>query len=802
MSHPREMRKTENSTLLSSTRWGLAFSLVVSIIASLLLPLSSAQALSVKWVPAGWGYTYAASNTGKTLTKPAVLNEKAVEAKSTFIVNYTGITEAQKPAIEAALQAWGSSFTSTVPIHVDASSTRQGYGGILASATPAKFFGGFKGAPDPDLWYPSAMANALAGKDLDPNNPEIIIHINSTMAAQFYLGTSGDCPTNLYDLESIILHEVGHGLGFLSNDTFDGFFGYGSIDQPTPYDAYAQVADGRRLMDLPSPSLELGKALTDALVWSGKNAIAANNGEKPKLYTPKPYQQGSSVSHLDEATFSSTGANSVMTPNLEAGEVFHVPGPLAEAMMADMMLKPPAGVPTGVPTMARNVKALVGDKSALVTFDPPTNARVSQVSSYKIKVNQTGAIVTGSTSPIIVTGLKNGTSYSFSVTATNVLGISPAATTNAIIPQAAWAGTVFDAVDAQHLTNGTFGGKQFIAYSDTKSGDLKFATLSGTTWSKSTIDGNASTLGKTKNNVSGYLSSCVAKSGSAEVLHLFYGDLTDKDLRHASFNGKKWSYEVVDGNGAAINDYKDSNRVRTSSDVSVSNGCAATKSGLQVFYRDESQGILLGASLVGGKWNYELVDGDRDTDGRTTGDVGFHLSTSTIGNTVYLSYDSVLQVNQDKKALKGVIRQAVRSTIYPEDWKYSNLQNTDTAVTVAGFDIVTSVLSNKVAAIWLAASGVSAPKADQVQWVTGTQAVNSQTPDAFGAPSSPVATNGTQLLFGCASRLCALNTSDQTISLVTSADISNSAQAAWVVVAGKKYALVSAGGKLMLYKSA
>ena len=69
--------------------------------------------------------------------------------------------------------------------------------------------------------------------------------------------------------------------------------------------------------------------------------------------------------------------------------------------------------------------------------------------------------------------------------------------------------------------------------------------------------------------------------------------------------------------------------MRTSSDVSVANTCIATTSTVQVFYRDESQGVLLGA--VKSKtvpWRYELVDGDRKTDGRTTGDVGFHLRQS------------------------------------------------------------------------------------------------------------------------------------------------------------------------------
>ena len=764
---------------------------------------SPAQALSFDSIPAGWAYTFAAPTVShsSSITKAPVLNEKHAAAKSTFIVNYIGVPEIEMPAIQAALDAWSSDYTSAVPIHVEASFTRQGFGGILASATPAKFFRGFKGAPDPDLWYPSAMANALAGKDLDPANAEIIIHINSTMANQFYIGTDGGCPTNQYDLESILLHEVGHGLGFLSNDSYDTFFGYGSIDQPTPFDAYAQLPDGRRLMDLPSPSVELGKALSDTLVWSGKNGVAANNGIKPKLYTPATYQQGSSVSHLDEATFSSSGANSVMTPNLGAGEVFHEPGPLALAIMADMFLKPPAGVPTGIPTVVRNLKALIGDKSAIVTFDPPTNSRTSQVSSYAVKVNQTGVILKGTTSPIVVPGLKNGSNYSFSVTASNALGSSDISTTNMISPQAAWKSSVIDTVDAKHLVTGTYLGKQFIAYSDSKNGDLKFSTLNGTKWTKSIVDGNFSSGGKTKDDVSGYISTCIEKSGKSEILHLFYADITSKDLRHASYNGKTWSFETVDGDGTAINDYKDPVRVRTSSDVSASSACAFTPSGLQVFYRDESQGILLGASLVSGKWNYELVDGDKATGGRTTGDVGFHLAASAIGKSVYVTYDSILSVNQDKAAIRGEVRQAVRSTIYPEDWIYSTLQASASGIAVAGFDVSSTVISNKISNAWFSASGVAIPNADQIQWSTNSGLPKNISPDAFGVPSSPIASNGSAILFGCNGRLCAVTTSDETISLVSTGDFTNPGQVAWIVIAGKRYALAGVSGSLTLFQS-
>jgi len=57
-------------------------------------------------------------------------------------VTYNGVPEIEMPAIQAALDAWSTSFTSSTPIHVTANFTRQGFGGILASATPAKFFHG------------------------------------------------------------------------------------------------------------------------------------------------------------------------------------------------------------------------------------------------------------------------------------------------------------------------------------------------------------------------------------------------------------------------------------------------------------------------------------------------------------------------------------------------------------------------------------------------------------------------------------------------------------------------------------
>ena len=132
-----------------------------------------------------------------------------------------------------------------------------------------------------------------------------------------------------------------------------------------------------------------------------------------------------------------------------------------------------------------------------------------------------------------------------------------------------------------------------IAYTDTKSGDLKLATFDGKRWKKVTVDGAGGSGGRTTDTpIAGAISMCVNGSGVKQTLHIFYSDATEKDLRYATFNGKTLHFETVDGNGSSVNNYEDPIRVRTSSDVSVANACVASASAVQVFYRDESPGCI------------------------------------------------------------------------------------------------------------------------------------------------------------------------------------------------------------------
>jgi hypothetical protein len=776
-----------------------------ALVASILIA-PSAPAIAFKQIPAtNWGYTYAGSDpVTNSNPRPA---QKNLEAKSKFIIKYNNFPDWAKKEVQAAVNVWSANFSSSVAITVDASWGRSSSWGVLGSARPGSFFSAFSGAPDPSLWYSSATANALAGRDLDKANPEIIIQVNS--GAIWNTRGDGTPSSTEYDLESVFIHELGHGLGFLSNDAYDPSFGLGSLDQPTPFDAYLQTSDGRRLSDLPTPSKELGIALTTSLVWNGALGTKANGGVKPKMYTPSRYESGSSTSHLDENTFSKSGLDSVMTPSLDPGEVFRQPGPLLLAMMEDMRNKPPAGVATELPQAPRNVQAFTGDSSALISFDPPVNLRTAQISEYIVKNIKTGVEKKSLTSPVLMTGLKNGTSYTFSVVAKNALGTSEAEITKAVTPQAGWKSTVLDSsADGKSVASTTFNGQPAIAYTDTKSGDLKLATYDGKKWKKVTVDGAGGSSGRTTDTISGSISMCVNGSGVKQTLHIFYSDSTEKDLRYAVFNGKSFAIEVVDGNGPAVNDYTELVRVRTSSDVSVANTCVATASAVQVYYRDETQGVLLGAvKTKTSTWKYELVDGDRKTDGRTTGDVGFHLQAIFDGSKTYVAYDSIVAMNQKKEITSGAIRIATRTGIDPKAWAYQTLDISTDDASIFGFDVALAKVTGDVMATWLAASTATAPKPNQVRWalLSDPTKISRITTENFGTPGEYLTTDGKTIIFNCQERLCALETSKKdlgqsAIRLVSSTQGSEPTQSAWVTVNKVKYLLATVNGKLALLK--
>jgi hypothetical protein len=779
------------------TTTGLLFILLAS-----LLSIPPAEAVPLVAPSTVWGHTYAAEASAQVLSVPATQSAN-LERRSKFVVNYKNFPDWAKNQVQAAVDLWAVNFDSKVEVSVDATWSRSSTSDILGSARPDRYYAKFAGAPDSSLWYASALANAIAGKDLDLDNPEIIIQINSE--AEWDLDGLGKPTRYEYDLKSVMFHELAHGLGYLSTSSyiFDRTKGQyvGILEQPTPFDALLQTQDGNRLADLPSPSFELGQALTSKLVWSGAESIAANNGNKPLMYTPSNYDAGSSVSHLDENTFANSGTNAVMTPNLEAGEVFNEPGPILLAMMKDLRNKPAPGLAAGVPSEVLNVQALIADASAIITFDPPLNSRTTQVSEYIIKNVNTGKEKSVTDSPAIITGLKNGTSYTFEIAASNAKGASPRAVTKAVTPRAAWTSQVIDAAaDARSITSTTLNAQPVIAYVDSKSSILKLATWNGKAWKKTTID----------SDISGQISLCVSGKKLKQTLHVFYADKTDNDLRHATVNGSTIAREIVDGNATKVQSYEEIVRVPTASNVSVSNACAITSEGIQVFYRDETQGVLLGAyKNFGGGWNYELVDGDRKTDFRTTGDVAFHMKALVDGDKTYVMYDSVLTINQNRDATSGEIRLATRTTFDPGTWQYRTLESPTTDAAILGYDVEIAKSAKGIMASWFSATALSMPDPTLLRTLnlSTAAAVVSTSTSNYGTPNELLSSDSQTLIFNCLGRLCAIDyakfSKGQSAIALTSSWLSTEPIAsAWIILKKVRYVVAGVNGKVVLLKAA
>ena len=776
--------------------------LLLALAASLLY-VPAAEALPLVAPSTVWGHTYAAE--ASIVQSVPAKRSFNLEKRSKFVVDYKNFPEWAKNQVQDAIDLWAANFDSTVPINVEATWSRSTSADILGSARPDRYYAKFAGAPDSSLWYPSALANAIAGKDLDTLNPEIIIQINSE--ADWDLDGLGKPTRFEYDLKSVMIHELAHGLGFLSTSAyiFDRTKGQnvGILEQPTPFDAYSQTEDGNRLADLPSRSVELAKALTSKLVWSGPEGIKANNGVKPLLFTPATYEAGSSVSHLDEATFANTGSNTALTPSMAAGEVFTELGPVLLGMMRDLRNKPAPGLAASIPTEVRNAQALVADSSALITFEEPLNARTSQVREYIIKNVNTGREKSVTDSPAIITGLKNGTSYTFEIVASNSMGASSKIVTKPMTPRAAWSSEVLDAdSDARSISSTTLNGRPVIAYVDSKTSVLRLATWSGKSWKKSTID----------SDIKGQVSLCISGKNLKQTLHVFYADKTDNDLRYATVNGTKITREVVDGNAAKVQSYEEIVRVPTASNVSVSNACAVTSEGIQVFYRDETQGVLLGAyKNFDGDWNYELVDGDRKTDFRTTGDVAFHLKAIADGDKTYVLYDSVLDIdgNSTRVPTSGEIRLATRTTFDPGAWTYRTLESPTADATVLGYDVEIVKGATGIFASWFSATALSIPNPTTVRTlnVSKSSGVLIASTSNFGTPNKLLSSDSKTLLFNCLGRLCAIDYAkfsrgQSAIALASSWQSTEPIASAWVVLNKVRYAVAGINGKVVLLKAA
>ena len=92
-------------------------------------------------------------------------------------------------------------------------------------------------------------------------------------------------------------------------------------------------------------------------------------------------------------------------------------------------------VPPSLPGAPLSVLSVAGNGQATVTFSAPNNNGGAAITGYTVVSTPGNYSSTGLKSPIVITGLNNGTTYTFTVTATNSAGIGSASVaSNAVVP--------------------------------------------------------------------------------------------------------------------------------------------------------------------------------------------------------------------------------------------------------------------------------------------------------------------------------------------------------------------------------
>jgi hypothetical protein len=367
----------------------------------------------------------AAQPQAKALAQPRVAQPLVTTPTAKINVTYIGFPAAARTAFQAAVNIWQTQIHSTVPIDVaaDWSNLTAQYGdpSILGAAGPTDYVENFTNAPLQNVAYPIALANAIAGSDQlpanvcnsDPNFPnpsgaEISASFNSDQQAWYY-GTDGHPGLNQVDLESVVLHELGHGLGFVGSYDIPGdpSSGVGEAglsgdgQNLTIFDTFAADGSGHPLdTTYPNNSLALGNALRGldgGIEWDGAAGDTAASGH-PLLFAPNPFQEGSSYAHLDETTYPSGNTNALMTPLLNPGEVTHGVGLIVLGMFQDM------GWPqSGSPTTA------VGDYHVAAPLRLASSRAVTNASALNVQVTGVDGVPASATAVVVNVAVQSPT---------------------------------------------------------------------------------------------------------------------------------------------------------------------------------------------------------------------------------------------------------------------------------------------------------------------------------------------------------------------------------------------------------
>lgn len=251
----------------------------------------------------------------------------------------TTLGEQRLRVFNYAAAFWATQVDSPVTIFVQSSFSKltcSATSATLGSAGARYIFSDFKGAPRPATWYSEALANKLAGEDLNPAGGDDTgedIQARFTTALDdgscsfprdWYYGLDAKPPSGAIDFVSVVIHELGHGLGFQTfvdlstGERIAGDDGVGLDDtfMVNLYDAgtgktWPQMTNSERVDSATAGANLVWNGAAVTAVASSLLSSGTGPGGRALMYAPDPLEKGSSVSHWD----TSLTPNEMMEPN-------------------------------------------------------------------------------------------------------------------------------------------------------------------------------------------------------------------------------------------------------------------------------------------------------------------------------------------------------------------------------------------------------------------------------------------------------------------------------------------------------
>ncbi len=236
-------------------------------------------------------------------------------------------------AFQLAASIWGATLPDGPVITVSAHWAAMpctANSATLGSAGTDRLFRNFLNAPFLNTWYPVALANSLSGTDLNGSTAEINATFNFNIGttgclqnSPWYYGLDNNHGINRVDLVTVLLHELGHGLGFQSFTDEDTGQQAGSVTGrfPSIYDRFLFDNTANKTWPQMTDAERVTSAINNGnLVWNGPQVVAdasiLGSGKdasgRPRVFAPNPTQSGSSISHWDTVL----SPNQLMEPNI------------------------------------------------------------------------------------------------------------------------------------------------------------------------------------------------------------------------------------------------------------------------------------------------------------------------------------------------------------------------------------------------------------------------------------------------------------------------------------------------------